>query len=1055
MKTNTETRLLLASALLLSTAPPNLASVRGPYTPDANTVVLLHLDEPSTTGIAVNSAGSTAPLNANFIAASNPSGTTPRNPLPGLLGAAGATGPGFNYGSAANLSYSNNLGIFMDANANGVADLDTSSARGADQLEMWQFCGPSGEFTLEALVNLPSLTGANREIICMDSGGSPRPYQFRVTSTGQLEFNNIGNAGANPKANIPTTGPEAFVANQWFHVAMTWDGMDTINFYWTKLDNSRVGATLLQAFTGIPPLVESGAAVLTIGNENRNTSGEGLLGLIDEVRISSVVRGPTEMALDANAPAIPPMISVEPEDQLLGVGETLTIQSHASGSPVLSYVWQKGSDSVFTSLPGQTTEVLTLPVTFDTAGQYRYIVSNDHGSVTSRVATISVGSRFTGLFRTGFDDFNVQLGDGAIDPHYTLWQTADAAALGPDMIATPITDDTYNANDANSRWITPFAALGGGRGVYTYRTTFVLDSTVPEGASLSSSILAAGPTVVLLNGQPTGIANLAPAFPGPYRNLFSFTVTNGFLPGLNTLDFVVDNSTTAVNPVYGTALRVTSIRGIGNAVAPGVPAIQSQPADVTVREGGRVAFSVVATGRPNLLYQWYDADSGQPIPSATNWTLRFNPVNSGAQPGRVQVVVRNDSGSITSRVANLTLVQANRLPVPATLELISFQGQPALLPVSDVARNSSDPDNDSMSLVLVSEASTNSMSYGSNNLALAGANLVYNPVEGFVGLDQFSYGLTDYETTPVEGFVRVLSLAAPASFTIAPGGTATFSVGLSSVPAGFAFQWSRNGQNLAGQTTHQLVISNAQLADAGAYTLEVTGLSGDQWVSPVGGLIVGSPGTGSGLTGNYYNLINGTSNFTGPVALTRTDSTIDFNWNGEQPDPAVNGTDFMARWHGSVEPIYSDVYTFSTVTDDGSRLWVDGKLLVNDWMAHAATTNSGSITLTAGQKYDLVFEYYQGTGASSARLAWQSEHQPPQTIPSTQLFPASGVLQPRLTAVRFSGTNVVVDWAGTFNLQSAGNLSSAWTTIATNAIGPRTVMPSATGQGFYRLTSPQ
>lgn len=96
--------------------------------------------------------------------------------------------------------------------------------------------------------------------------------------------------------------------------------------------------------------------------------------------------------------------------------------------------------------------------------------------------------------------------------------------------------------------------------MFTYRTPFLLDSAWPEGAVLTGAIFSAGPTVILPNGQPTGVANLNPPFPGPFRNLFWFTLTHGFVPGLNTLDFQVDNSPTAVNSIYATALRLTELR---------------------------------------------------------------------------------------------------------------------------------------------------------------------------------------------------------------------------------------------------------------------------------------------------------------------------------------------------------------------------------------------------------------------------------------------------------------------------------------------------------------
>ncbi|MCM8812570.1 MAG: PA14 domain-containing protein, partial [Candidatus Omnitrophica bacterium] len=75
------------------------------------------------------------------------------------------------------------------------------------------------------------------------------------------------------------------------------------------------------------------------------------------------------------------------------------------------------------------------------------------------------------------------------------------------------------------------------------------------------------------------------------------------------------------------------------------------------------------------------------------------------------------------------------------------------------------------------------------------------------------------------------------------------------------------------------------------------------------------------------------------------------------------------------------------LSDDGVRLWVNGKQLINNWTNHAAMENSGSITLTAGQKYDLVMEYYDYTGTATAGLLWSCPRTTKQPVPQSQLYP--------------------------------------------------------------------
>ena len=59
-----------------------------------------------------------------------------------------------------------------------------------------------------------------------------------------------------------------------------------------------------------------------------------------------------------------------------------------------------------------------------------------------------------------------------------------------------------------------------------------------------------------------------------------------------------------------------------------------------------------------------------------------------------------------------------------------------------------------------------------------------------------------------------------------------------------------------------------------------------------------------------------------------------------------------------MEPLYSQTYTFYTQTDDGVRLWVNGQLLVDKWVNQGNIEWSGTIDLTAHQKYPVLMEYY-------------------------------------------------------------------------------------------------
>ena len=138
------------------------------------------------------------------------------------------------------------------------------------------------------------------------------------------------------------------------------------------------------------------------------------------------------------------------------------------------------------------------------------------------------------------------------------------------------------------------------------------------------------------------------------------------------------------------------------------------------------------------------------------------------------------------------------------------------------------------------------------------------------------------------------------------------------------------------------------------------------------------------LNGLYAQYYNGT-NFNMHV-LDKVDSTINFNWTAP-PVPGCGLNVFSVNWTGFVTPLYSQTYTFYTQSDDGVRLWVNGVELVNDWTVHGSKQDSGTIALTAGQKYSIQLQYFQNTGGAVAQLSWSSSSQGKQIIPSSQLLP--------------------------------------------------------------------
>jgi hypothetical protein len=146
-----------------------------------------------------------------------------------------------------------------------------------------------------------------------------------------------------------------------------------------------------------------------------------------------------------------------------------------------------------------------------------------------------------------------------------------------------------------------------------------------------------------------------------------------------------------------------------------------------------------------------------------------------------------------------------------------------------------------------------------------------------------------------------------------------------------------------------------------------------------------TPPAAGGLRGEYFDH----QDLTG-LALTRVDPKVDFNWASGSPDPAIAPDSFSVRWSGQVRADFAETYTFYTTSNDGVRLWVDGRQLINNWTDHAATENRGTVALQAGRWYPLRLEYYEGTGNATIKLSYSSPSTAKQVIPADRLRPEPG-----------------------------------------------------------------
>ena len=105
--------------------------------------------------------------------------------------------------------------------------------------------------------------------------------------------------------------------------------------------------------------------------------------------------------------------------------------------------------------------------------------------------------------------------------------------------------------------------------------------------------------------------------------------------------------------------------------------------------------------------------------------------------------------------------------------------------------------------------------------------------------------------------------------------------------------------------------------------------------------------------------------------VVRTEEWINFEPANQAPDPFLPASPLSIRWTGKLRPTVSGNYTFSFSYDDGCRLSLDGKVLIDKWRSGGISIDTVNIYLEAGKDYNLKAEYYDDRDYALARLQWR------------------------------------------------------------------------------------
>jgi hypothetical protein len=167
-----------------------------------------------------------------------------------------------------------------------------------------------------------------------------------------------------------------------------------------------------------------------------------------------------------------------------------------------------------------------------------------------------------------------------------------------------------------------------------------------------------------------------------------------------------------------------------------------------------------------------------------------------------------------------------------------------------------------------------------------------------------------------------------------------------------------------------------------------------------------------GLNATYFTDINWSS----APALSTVESQPSSNnfrraWSDAVPE------DFSVTWSGKLVILRGGTYTFRIDSDDGSSVYVDQQLLIDNPGRHEAQRKTGTIALSRGD-HDLFIKYFQAGGPAKLELSWTSDGSPLTPIPSWAFVPrhaqfrrlAMSVVVRRLSPVLVAIWLAVVGW---------------------------------------------
>ena len=129
------------------------------------------------------------------------------------------------------------------------------------------------------------------------------------------------------------------------------------------------------------------------------------------------------------------------------------------------------------------------------------------------------------------------------------------------------------------------------------------------------------------------------------------------------------------------------------------------------------------------------------------------------------------------------------------------------------------------------------------------------------------------------------------------------------------------------------------------------------------------PGRYLTLTAEFFDNIR----LGGTPRATRADSSVDFRWTFNAPVRGLTTDWYSVRWKGTLSVPPGRSRRIGIEGSDGYRLYLDGKLLIDNWKKQSYQTTFARLSLAPDSRHALRLEYFETTGNARVRLVWDAD----------------------------------------------------------------------------------